>query len=79
MLAEYNQEMQKAISRHQEEKGLSAEEAVKESRKAIVEEKEESSFFQTLTNVTKDYILPVVTNAATVGAATMVASKCSVM
>lgn len=71
--------MEKTISRHQAERNLSTEEAVKETRQFVVEEKEEPGFFQTLTNVTKDYILPVVSNPLVGKAATLVSSQCSVM
>ncbi|XP_025110383.1 GTPase IMAP family member 4-like isoform X2 [Pomacea canaliculata] len=79
IVAKYDKEMEKTISRHQAERNLSTEEAVKETRQFVVEEKEEPGFFQTLTNVTKDYILPVVSNPLVGKAATLVSSQCSVM
>ncbi|PVD24002.1 hypothetical protein C0Q70_17279 [Pomacea canaliculata] len=56
--------------------------AVKETRQAIVEGKEEPGFFNTLKNTAKKYILPVLSTVLGVGvsvAVGAVAKRCSVM
>lgn len=56
--------------------------AVRETRQAIVEEKEEPGFFNTLENTAKSYILPVLSTVLGVGAsvsAGAVTKRCSVM
>lgn len=71
MVDTYHQSVLAAILRRQRAGNMTGDEAVKETRQAIVEEKEEPSFFETLKDIGTRFILPVV--------GSMLVPKCSVM
>ncbi|XP_025111436.1 GTPase IMAP family member 4-like [Pomacea canaliculata] len=82
MVDEYNRKVQSIIARRQRDHGLSDNQAVTETRQAIVDEKEDPGFFDTLKNIAKTYILPVLIKVAEVGLAVAVGAvvkRCSVM
>ncbi|XP_025111182.1 GTPase IMAP family member 4-like [Pomacea canaliculata] len=71
MVDTYHQSVLAAILRRQRAGSMTRDEAVKDTRQAIVEEKEEPSFFETLKDIGTRFILPVV--------GSMLVPKCSVM
>ncbi|XP_025083369.1 GTPase IMAP family member 4-like [Pomacea canaliculata] len=81
MLAEYNKKVQSIIARRKRAQHLSDNEAVRETRQAIVEETEEPGFFSTLKDIAKNYILPILPTVLGVGIsiAGALTNKCSVM
>ncbi|XP_025083368.1 GTPase IMAP family member 8-like [Pomacea canaliculata] len=82
MVDEYNRKVQSIIARRQRAHRLSDNQAVTETRQAIVDEEEDPGFFNTLKNIAKTYILPVLIKVAEVGLAVAVgavAKRCSVM
>lgn len=82
MIDEFNIRVQSIIARRQTAQHLSDNQAVRETRQAIVEETLDPGFFNTLKNIAKSYILPVLPIVLGVGAlvVTLVVTKrCSVM